>query len=403
MERLLAAHSGDAAGVILRLAWREGLRRAEIAALRWEQVDFSAMLLRLTERAVPLSEDTAECLRRERFAAPSRAPRVLSLAPQAVSRLARGALNEAGMADVRLIDLRLDCARRLLRTHDWPYVLRVTGFSLTTYRQTLTQLSPESGAALSPTHAAVPEEKMEEVIAAGGVSAASVALRLTYDLGMRVGELAALTWDTVDLRAGTLALPRGTLALTPASHNLLARAFAARAEGEDPHVLLTPRSRCGMDAARLSALVREALLRGGVENVSLAALRSGADRAAEERILLAYARQNGSIGRADAARLLGISPEAAYTRLRKLVAGGVLVRVNTRCYLADGVVPPERHSEVVRGYLEQYGSAYRQDVADLLHVPPRTAARLLARMVEHGELVCDSRTRRYALAQRERV
>lgn len=41
MQRVFARTSGGAAEVVLRLAWLQGLHRAEITALRWDQVDFA--------------------------------------------------------------------------------------------------------------------------------------------------------------------------------------------------------------------------------------------------------------------------------------------------------------------------------------------------------------------------
>ena len=50
MEKLLAAHAHDAVGVVLRLAWYAGLKRKEIAALTWPEVDFTEGVLRLPDR-----------------------------------------------------------------------------------------------------------------------------------------------------------------------------------------------------------------------------------------------------------------------------------------------------------------------------------------------------------------
>ena len=59
MERALAGEGDSSAGLILRLAWRQGLTREEISCLKWDQVSFPDGQLLLPDRAVPLEQDTA--------------------------------------------------------------------------------------------------------------------------------------------------------------------------------------------------------------------------------------------------------------------------------------------------------------------------------------------------------
>ena len=160
-EKLTAAlnrYYFDPVGIVLCLAWRAGLGRGEIHALTWEQVDFRGEVLRLPDREVPLSPELREALLRwekrcaaleDRHVAVS--PRLKThLQPASISILARSALDSVGLEDVTLKDLRYDCICRMLETHDWPYVLRVTGISLETYRTWFAPLfqsaAPERGA-----------------------------------------------------------------------------------------------------------------------------------------------------------------------------------------------------------------------------------------------------------------
>ena len=62
MRQLLHQHPEDLPGLILRLAWLQGLSREEIVALKWAQVDFQERSLFLEDRTVPLEEETAGCL-----------------------------------------------------------------------------------------------------------------------------------------------------------------------------------------------------------------------------------------------------------------------------------------------------------------------------------------------------
>lgn len=55
--------------------------------------------------------------------------------------------------------------------------------------------------------------------------------------------------------------------------------------------------------------------------------------------------------------------------------------------LPGQVVPPDRQYDVIRVFLERCGSAYRQDLAALLHIGNRQCALILRHMVEDGRLV----------------
>lgn len=55
MARILARHPYSPEGVILRLAWQEGLSRKELNELTWDQVDFDGGSLLLPDRTVPWS------------------------------------------------------------------------------------------------------------------------------------------------------------------------------------------------------------------------------------------------------------------------------------------------------------------------------------------------------------
>lgn len=55
MARILARHPYSPEGVILRLAWQEGLSRKELNELTWDQVDLDGGSILLPDRTVPLS------------------------------------------------------------------------------------------------------------------------------------------------------------------------------------------------------------------------------------------------------------------------------------------------------------------------------------------------------------
>ena len=127
MAQLLAEQTQTAAGLILRLAWRQGLTREEIQRLTWNDVDFSAHQLRLPDRTIPLETETEDCLRRQAERPDPPTPFVVvsdrrrqQMPPESISRLARKTLDRAGLGGISLMDLRHDFIIRHLESHDWP-------------------------------------------------------------------------------------------------------------------------------------------------------------------------------------------------------------------------------------------------------------------------------------------
>ena len=62
MRRLLERETVGPEGLVLRLAWLEGLTREEIAGLRWDQVSFLDDRLELPDRTVPLNPEVRSLL-----------------------------------------------------------------------------------------------------------------------------------------------------------------------------------------------------------------------------------------------------------------------------------------------------------------------------------------------------
>ena len=67
-----------------------------------------------------------------------------------------------------------------------------------------------------------------------------LALWMSWQMGVQGKDLAALTWDQVDLEAGVLRLPEGDVPLTNAVRRLLEKARQARAPGDDPTCCCRP-------------------------------------------------------------------------------------------------------------------------------------------------------------------
>lgn len=395
MERLLEREQDSAAGVILRLAWQAGLTREEISDLTWPQVDLSAGELLLPERTVPLCPDLRDCLaaRSARFG--GRAPHVVisdrrkeRMMPESISRLARAALNSEGMEAVRLMDLRHDFVLRAMETHDWPYVVRVSGMTVSTLQARYAR-TPREGASLNlgqPRKTEVDEFRLWKLLQSEGSSPAGLALWMSWQMGLQAREILSLTWDQVDFARGEVRLPERTVPLSNAVQRLLQGERLRRSPEDDPHLLLTPNSRRPVDLPRLSRLVRTALIRGGMENVTLRDLRRDESRQSEDTLILSHAAEQGCTSRGQVMDLLSLSRSAAYNRLKSLTDRGKLVRIGEKYYPAGTVIPPEQQPEAICQYLRENGSAYRQDIAGLLHIGDRQCAAVLRRMVQSGQL-----------------
>ena len=391
MRRVLEAEPISPEGIILRLAWQQGLSRDEISALTWEMVSFLDDRLELPDRMIPLDPEVRACLWRLFQAHSEVSPYVVlssrdrtPLRPESISRLVRQALDREGQTAVRLMDLRHDWIIRQLADKAWPAVARISGVEVPALQARFAAYAPEKKAARrSAAH--VDEFKLWKVLQTERDTPAGLALWLAWQLGLQAQEIVALTWDQVDFDSDCLRLPDREVPLTNALRRLL-EDTRRRAPAEESHVLLTEHSRKPVDLPRLSRMTRAALIRGGMEDVLLRDLRRDEGREDEDARLLSLTAAQGMLDRGDVMDLLGLSKTAAYTRLRRLTERGKLVRIGGKYYLPGDVVPPEKHLETIRAYLEKFGFAYRQDIADLLRIQRKQCALILRRMVERGEL-----------------
>ena len=401
LEALLRENTDTPAGLVLRLAYLAGLTRDEIQTLLWEQVDTDGGVLHLDGRDVPLEGDLPAFLRQWRvlygdcskYVAVSGHRRV-QMTPESVSNLARITLRGAGLT---LRALRMDYVRRQIETHDWAYAVRVSGMSVTTYRLFFGGKKGGAGRRPSSLPSDTGRGDIRSVLESDRTSPAGIALWLVCRCGLQSEEAVALTWEQVDFDRGVLCLGDREAAMDAEVCDILRAERARRAPEDDSHVILTPRSRKPLTAARLSTMVQTLLVRGSVDGASLRVLRSGGERVRERARILAFVEQHGSISRAECAGLLGVSNWVAYRRLSDLVFDGALVTVSNRCYGAGTAVTPEQQRAAVLSLLAKKGSADCDEVAALLHTGKRPAARLLKSMVERGEVRYIRGEKRYAL------
>ena len=405
--KLLEENPHKLSTVAIYLAWREGLSRKEIWNLRWEQLDYEAGFLRLPDRNVPLEDKTARALQQWHTAlgVKREVPYVASglrnrkqVAEQYLSRITRDALDSVGQSDVRLIDLRHDFVRRNLEKYDWLYVIQISGLSVSTYRNQF------SGKVQRDLPMAPPETPIEDevgillgILEQNRSGAAGIGLWLSQQANLTQDEIVNLTWDQVDLDKGLLHLKRGDIFMIKEVIDVLKDEKDRRSAEDDPHVILTPKSRKPMDKARLSTIMRDFLVKGGLANYHTDTLRYSAQIQKEREKILRQARLQGKITRSEVEELLGVKTTVAYTRLCDLVESGDLVMTSKGYFPADRAVPQDRWADVVLQAAAENGSVTVSGTAELLHTGKYSARRLLRRMTASGELVTIRNTQKYIL------
>ena len=407
MLRILEQHPHSPEGAILRLAWLEGLSRSEITELRWDQVDFEGKAIQLPDRTVPLEPSTEACLRERHVRCALRDPHVViserskkPMPPESISRLSRLALDSEGQK-VNLMDLRHDFVIRQLQTHDWPYVARVSGMAVSTLRDAF---SPYLTKPAAPENPLAQRDEAEyllwRVIQQEGSSPAGLALWMGWKLQMRPGEILNLTWSQVDLDRGLLRLPDREIPIGSRLNRLLGDVCGHRKDPAQDRVLLTPGTGKPMDLARLSTVIRTALIRGGLEQLSLGDLSRLSRRGSQRQTVLDRLSEAKSLTREEVMNLLGVSKSAALKLLNQLRQDGTVVRIGGCYYPAGAVVLPEDQSAAVTAYLAAHGTAVRKELAELLNLPPAQCTALLRRMADRGELLLTGK--RYALPPKEK-
>lgn len=396
MARALRENSDNAAGAILRLAWQAGLLRDEIQHLSWQQIDFLDQRIVLPDRSVPVPDELADWLKNLRDGRDRQWESVVlsdrdrkPLTPQSISRLARQALDREGQRDVRLIDLRHDFVLRQLESHDWQYVSRITGVEAVALNLHFAEHLEEKRVSTRVRReetAQIDEFKLWKILRAEKTSPAGMALWLTWQLGLQLEEIVNLRWEQIE--GETLRLEDRTVPLGGSVLGVLQDLREEKEARAGEFVVTAPRSGRPYDRTHLSKVARAALIRGGLDNVTLRDLRLDcAIRAGGEPQVVAYLRKYGSITRRTAMELLNVSKTTAHNRLKQMVKRGKLTQVGSKYYLRDAVVPPEEQRTAILDYLSKEGFAYRQDIAQLLRIDPRQCRPILQKLIAEGDIV----------------
>ncbi len=406
VDRAIRYYHADPVGIVLRLAWRAGLSRGEIHALTWYQVHPAEGLLRLPDRDVPLEPELVRALEewRDRCGKYSSyvaySPRSKRhMAPQSMSTLVKSALESMGLEGVSLRELRLDYMLRTAQEHGVTHMLRVAGVPLSTYNRSLAALFRANGVEHG---ARRDDEKNARASAAPGEAERSyrlwqimqrekhspggLALWLTRQLGLSIADITTLTWADVDLDAGVLRAGAREYPLTRSVQTILKEELALRRPEDDPHLVLSPESRRALTSDRLSVLVREALIRGGIGDLSAVDLRREFETEHQWRQVRAWLDSHGSITPGQAAELLSVSAPAAWNRLQSMERLGHLAHIGHKYYPADKTPSPERLRAELLDYISRKGSISCAEAEARFGIPSRQIGYYLRSMVKRGEL-----------------
>lgn len=397
LRAFLDREHGSAAATILRLAWQAGLQRSEIGALTWGNVKLDQGDIQLSDRTIPLPEDLRrwlESLRNSRGSSGAARRVVLSdrsrkpLTLYSISNLARTAFRSAGLEGLTLMDLRMDYILRQIGSGGLEHAARVTGMNTATLTRLAERYLPSDDkkrpvkAGRVGDHPDIDRAALAELAHREGCSDGVLAVYLALDAGAGLREIAELRWADVDLSAGTLTLAGKTVRLSPALAALLAKRRRSRT-----FVLTAPKTGRAYPAERISRLAREALVRAGLDHLSLKDLNRAYARAEAVEKITAWIQRSGPVKRSQVAELLDLPDQTAGRVLRDLCEDGLLEPVGLKYYLPGTVVPPEEQRARILRLLEKERSASCAAFAVELGTDVRQCGTLLRRMVRDGDIV----------------
>ena len=394
MLRIINANTGFAVEIALRLAWNLGLTRDEMYQLKWSDVSFAEKIIYLPDREVPMGDEDASRLEARSKSIGGRLSEYVMtsdrnharMAPQSISRIVKVAMDQGGLPGITLLDLRYDYIIRMLEKHDWPYVARVSGVAVSTlYAKYNTYFTNSDNKPEKVSEGEDTEFKLWKIIKAEDTSSEGLALWMAWKLKLTVQEIAELTWDQVDLVKGCIHLENRKVKLGSDFLMKLKTVKAERAPDSDPHVILTPRAQKGFEAPRLSRVLRDALIRGGVD-VTLKDILDDVRRKNADAAVVEVVAKYGSATQKEIMKELHLSQMQVHWRTERLIEAGELVKVGRRIYMPGTVVAPEEQYEVIRAYLETMGGSLRGDLANLLHVSGNQCGVILRDLVKEGKL-----------------
>jgi len=312
---------------MLRLVLDEGLTVAETAALRWEEVDLSARRLRLPGRTVPLAPEAAAALKRlgkgREWVFPSRRKAGEPMARMSVNRQLRRMLDAAGLRDLTPQELRNQYLLRALERTTLEEAVRITGVEAVTLRDNWREHGRGDPPRPTPAGSAPPDDRaLEKALEKEGDTLDGRIIRLSWQGGLYLREIAALRWEDVSPDCGSWTVNGAARPVPPSIRPALE---AWRRAGGEGFVVQGPRSGTAPDEARLSKRTAIFFSRHGLEGMSVSDLRgNGQVGEAERAALLELVRSRGVCSLKLAREKLGLTPNQAAAAAAALRREGLL-------------------------------------------------------------------------------
>lgn len=340
MLRLLAKYVNRVEEIIFRLAWQAGLTRQEIVDLKWSDISFEERMIHLPRRSVPMVDEIFVCLDARRVQTAEKRP----ASPYVVitdgyakhptkvhlSRLVAAAIDEEeSLRGIRLDDLRNDFIIRVLEKNPTTYAMEVAGINRVPINATFADYLPGSKTKEKNKrryYEQIDEKRLKALIDAEGSSEVAITLQLGWELGLPLMEIVSLTWDQVDFEKKELQIGESVYALSATLIQILQEAYSNSISSEEPHILLTPRSKQPFARDRLSKVVRNALIRGGLEEIQFTRLSHVSLKKARLEKIYSYIKGHGYINTKQVAALWGVSVKIAQQYLYEVTEQGLLVR-----------------------------------------------------------------------------
>ena len=395
MNRLLWKHKSDLAGVILRLAWRAGLKRDEIHDLLWPQVDFDGGLITLPERSIPMDENTATALGswREQISEKVEPLEYVVTSPRTKERLtlnmisvtAQRALEKADIKNISLKDLRYDFIQRMREARGDRYAIKVSGMTANAYSKWL-EIPMNEVVSHFVEDDTNYDARVWDLLMKNREGSVAIALWLSQQANLPYRQIVALTWDDINFDDGTFCVQNETHFLLKEIISMLKKEKATRSMDDDPHVILSPTKKAPMSESALSVLLRDFMVKNGVGDVYVGDIKNRyrIDREVEQ--IRRFAEENGFISSRTATAKLGISRGVVYDRFQRLVDSGELVRAGKGYVLAEKYIPNELRMDAIAQYVTENGSTTISKTAEYLHISRDQAKQLLCDMEEKGIL-----------------
>lgn len=390
LEQVLQEEGYGTSAVVVRLAWQLGLQRREIHQLTWEQIDFSASLLRLPDREVPIPPEMQVYLQGLQMALQTtKGPVVLSertrkpLAEQNLSVAARKLLDQIGQNQVRLQDLRFDYLAQQLSQHTLEYVSRVSGMDPRSLQIRFPDFDiPHMKMSGEP--ALIDAQKIRQIIESEGYTAGGVALRLIWQLGLDTATLHTLRWNMVDWEHKTLTVNGETREIPDDLMEFL-RELENRNRQWSDNILISDRAHGIVESAHLSRVIRAALIRGDCPKVTALDLRRDWEmRTKWAEPIQTYLEQHKCISRCEAAELLTVPPVQAGRVLQWMADRGMIVLSGHTYYRPGTVVSPEQQKAVITAYLANHSGCRFGELRALLGLGRKQCLTVLKKFANQG-------------------